>query len=275
MTGSDAPVLLADRPGGVRVLTLSRPHARNAMDTALSAALLDALTAAVQTDGVRALVLTGAGGTFSAGADLREELDHDGRVRRTELFAAVYEAVGTCPLPVVAAVAGPCVGGGVEVAAACDLRVADPTATFRFPGAALGFPVGVAKLVGLVGLGTAKDLVLTGRTVDVDEAYRVGLVQRLAPVGGALDVATEVATTIAGHHADTVAYLRRQFDRFSGLGDRIAAENDALRAHAEADGDYRPLTARGPGSGAGGWAARLLRPREPGSGEEADLPAPR
>lgn len=244
-------VIQADH-GAVRHLTLSRPQARNALDTALLGELLDALSAAVADPGVRAIVLSGAGGAFSAGADLREALDAAGRVRRSDLFGALYEAVGTCPLPVVAAVDGPCVGGGAELAAACDLRVAEPAAAFRFPGAALGIPVGPAKLVGLLGLGAAKDLVLTSRTVGAQEAARIGLVQRLVPAGEGVPAALEVAATIAGNPADAVRYLKRQFDRFSGLGDRIAAENDALHAHAEAGGDFAALTA--PKPGVGGWS---------------------
>lgn len=232
--------------GAVRVVELRRPEARNAMDTALLEQLLEAVAAAVAATAVRVLLLTGAGAAFSAGADLREPLDHAGAVRRMDLFCAVYEAVGTCPKPTVAAIAGPAVGGGAEVAAACDLRVADATARFRFPGAALGIPVGAAKLVGLVGLGAAKDLVLTSRTVEAEEALRLGLVQRLVATGTVRQAALDLAATLAAQHADAVAHLKRQLDRFSGLSDRIAAENDALHAYAEADGDYGALTMRDP-----------------------------
>jgi enoyl-CoA hydratase/carnithine racemase len=225
-----------------RVLRMNRRHARNAMNTELLATLLDAVQDAAADESVRAIVLCGAAGSFSAGADLREGLGLDGQVRRMDLFAQVYEAVGTCPKPVVAAVEGHCVGGGVEVAAACDLRVADATARFRFPGAALGFPVGAAKLVGLVGLGTAKDLVLTSRTFETEEALRIGFVQRLADPGGALATALEVAGQISANNAETVRYLKRQFLAFSGLGDRIQSENDALHALAESGGDYSALT---------------------------------
>lgn len=248
------PLVTADDEGAVRVLALRRPEARNAMSTAVLAALLDAVADAVGDPDVRVVVLTGSGGSFSAGADLREELDHHGRVRRMDLFCQVYEAVGTCPKPTVAAVEGACVGGGVEVAAACDVRVADATAAFRFPGAALGIPVGAAKLVGLVGLGAAKDLVLTSRTFDVDEALRIGFVQRLAPAGSALRVGLEVAGQIARNHPDAVAHLKRLFARFAALGDRIAVENDALHGLTEADGDYAALTMPDPKRTAG-WPA--------------------
>lgn len=239
-------LVAAEDHGAVRVLVMRRPAARNAMSTALLAALLDAVADAVAAEDVRVLVLTGAGRSFSAGADLREDLDHAGHVRRTDLFCQVWEAIGTCPKPTVAAVEGHCVGGGVEIAASCDVRVADPTAAFRFPGAALGVPVGAAKLVGLVGLGTAKDLVLTARTFGAEEALRMGFVQRLAAEGAALDVALDAARDIAGNHPDAVAALKRLFARFSATGDRIAIENDALHALAEAGGDYTALTMADP-----------------------------
>ncbi|MDP9404984.1 MAG: enoyl-CoA hydratase/isomerase family protein [Actinomycetota bacterium] len=234
-------VAVEDR-GAARVLTLTRPDVRNAMDTPLLGELLDALAGAVAADDVRVVVVTGAASTFSAGADLREPLDHAAAVRRMDLFAAVYEAVGTCPKPTVAAVEGACVGGGVEVAAACDIRVAASTAAFRFPGAALGIPVGAAKLVGLVGLGAAKELVFTARTFDAAEALRLGFVQRVVGAGEALDAALELAAAIAANSHDAVRFLKRMFLGFSGTGDRIAAENDALHAVAEAGGDYTAVT---------------------------------
>lgn len=236
-----------------RVLQLRRPEVRNALDTGLLAELLDAVVQAVDDSGVRVLVLTGAGGAFSAGADLREPLDHAGRMRRMELFCQVYEAVGTCPKVTIAAVDGPCVGAGLEVATACDLRVATPSASFRFPGAALGIPVGAAKVMGLVGLGTAKDLVLTSRTFGAEEAHRVGLVQRLVDDGDVLDAALAVARDIAANDPDAVGYLKRQLMRFSGAADRVAVENDALRGFTEAGDDFSVLTMTDPRRGKPGW----------------------
>jgi enoyl-CoA hydratase/carnithine racemase len=257
VTSSDIPTAAGGRV--VRTLTMSRPAVRNAMDTALLGVLLDAVTDAVDDERVAVLVLAGDAGHFSAGADVKEPLDAAGHVRRMELFGQVYEAVATCPKATVAAVAGSCVGGGAEVAASCDVRVAGPDARFRFPGAALGYPVGAAKLVGLVGLGTAKDLVLTSRTIDVAEAHRIGLVQRLAD-GDPLPLAHEVAQTIAANKPHAVTYLKAQFDRFSGLGDRVQAENDALHALAEAEGDFTALTAPNPKT-ASGWSATAWKHR--------------
>jgi enoyl-CoA hydratase/carnithine racemase len=122
----------------------------------------------------------------------------------------------------------------------------------------MGVPVGPAKLVGLVGLGQAKDLVLTGRTIDVAEAHRLGIVQRLAadPLAEALDV----AHAIAAGNPHTITYVKAQFDRFSGLGDRVQAENDALHALAEAAGDYTALTAPNPKT-TSGWSATAWKHR--------------
>ncbi len=243
----------------IRVLTLSRTRARNAMNTAMLAEFLDALTDAIDQEHVAVIVLTGDAGHFSAGADLKEEMDLPAQVRRMELFSQVYEAVATAPKATVVAIHGACVGGGAEVAMAADIRVASPDSIFRFPGASLGYPVGAAKLVGLVGLGQAKDLVLTSRTVDVAEAFRLGLVQRLSgedPLPDALDV----ARAIAANHAHAVTYIKSQFDRFSGLGDRVQAENDALHALAEAGGDYTALTTPNPKT-TSGWSATAWKHR--------------
>ena len=248
-------MIASERFGATTVLRFDRPEARNAMNTPLLEALLEALAEAAVDPAVDAVVFTGAGGAFSAGADLREELDHDGAVRRMDLFCAVYESVATFPKPTVAAIEGHCVGGGIEVAAATDLRVADPTASFRFPGATLGIAVGAAKLVDLVGLGAAKDLVLTSRTFGADEAWRLGFVQRIAEPQGALATALDVVGQITANNTDAVAFLRRQFLAFTGMADRVAAENDALHALAEAGGDYtavtmpKPTGSRAPGRG--------------------------
>lgn len=244
-----------ERFGATTVLRFDRPESRNAMNTPLLEALLEALAEAATDADVAAVILTGSGGAFSAGADLREELDHDSSVRRMDLFCAVYEAVATFPKPTVAAIEGHCVGGGIEVAAATDIRVADPTASFRFPGATLGIAVGAAKLIDLVGLGGAKDLVLTSRTFGPEEAWRLGFVQRLTDPGAALATALEVVEQITANNADAVAFLRRQFLAFTGMADRVAAENDVLHALAEAGGDYTSVT-----------MAKPSRSRMPGMG---------
>jgi enoyl-CoA hydratase/carnithine racemase len=240
------------RRGAIATIRLERPGARNAMNTALLGELLDAVSAVAGDATARCLVLTGAGIGFSAGADIREPLDSAADLRRMELFGRIFEAVANSPVPTVAAIRGPCIGGGAELAAACDIRVADATAAFRFPGAAMGYPVGAAKLVGLVGLGAAKDLVLTSRTVTAEEAARMGFVQHLVGDGQAMATARKLADQIAEGHQDTIVYLKRLFDRFSGMSERIAVENDVLQTLVQSGRDYGALAPRH--RGAGGWS---------------------
>jgi enoyl-CoA hydratase/carnithine racemase len=230
------PVLVEREPlagGHLLIVRLHRPEARNAMDTALLAALADVLDDAARDGEVRGLLLAGVGEHFSAGADVRERTGDDGR-RRMELFTLVYELLTDLPAPTAAAVEGYAVGGGAEAAAACDLRAAGEGAIFRFPGARYGIPVGVARTVGLVGLGTAKDWVLSTRDVPAGEAREAGLVQRLTPTGGAEEAARAWLGEVASGDPDTVRLLKRLFNGASGgLSDRVAFENDALRSQAE------------------------------------------
>ena len=230
-------------------IVLDRPAARNAMDTAMLAALADVLDDAAVDADLRGVLLVGAGDHFSAGADVREETADGGR-RRMELFTLVYDLLTNLPVPTAATVEGYAVGGGAEVAAACDLRVAAEGATFRFPGARYGIPVGVARTVGLVGLGTAKDWVLSSRDVPAAEASAVGFVQRLVPDGASEAGARSWLQQVATRDVATVRLLKRLFnDASGGLRDRVAFENDALRSQAETgrlpdlDGDL-PRTVR-------------------------------
>jgi enoyl-CoA hydratase len=218
--------------GTIRVLTMHRPAARHAMDTTLLTALVDALDEAAADPALRGLALTGSGGVFSAGADVREVTPDGGR-RRMELFTTVYEQLTLLAVPSAAAVEGPAVGGGAEAAAACDLRIAADDATFRFPGAIYGVPVGTARTIGQVGLSVAKDWVLSSRDVPAAEAERRGFVQRLVPAGEALPAALAWLEQVATRDAATVALLKQLFGEHGGLRDRVAFENDALRSQAE------------------------------------------
>ena len=232
----DSPLHVDRRPvtvGTVAVLRMHRPDARNAMDSSMLVALAEAIDEAAADDDVAGLLLTGSGGAFSAGADVKEPMADSGR-RRMELFTQVYESLTLFPLPTAAAVTGPAVGGGAEAAIACDLRVADHTARFRFPGAIYGIPVGTARTIGQVGLGVAKDWVLSSRDVTVDEAHAAGLVQRLVPDGTAEDAALAWLDLCSQRDRGTVQLLKRLFNDGGGMRDRVMFENDALRAQTEA-----------------------------------------
>src|SRR4029077_16169389 len=217
----------------VVLIRLERQKARNAINTQMLEEMLAHLDRAKGDEDVRVLVISSNDHLgLSAGADVKEELDEDGRVRRMELFAELYDELTAFPKPTVAACHGAVVGGGAEIAVACDLRVGGSNLRMRFPGAELGVPVGPARLVTLCGLSTAKYLLLTSRSVSADEAPRMGLVHRAAPAGAAAGAALGLAAEVAAHPPEAVARLKAMLHRWDGVVERSAEQ----------------------GRGAGGWA---------------------
>jgi len=210
---------------GVALLRLERPKARNAIDTQMLVELLEHLAVARADEAVRALVVSSSDQMgLSAGADVKERLDEEGQVRRMQLFADLYDAVVAFPKPTIAACHGDVVGGGAEVAIACDMRVGGANLRMRFPGAALGVPVGPARLVTLCGLAAAKYLLLSSRTVGADEALRLGLVNRVAPAAATEDSALELAGAVAAHPPEAVARLKRMLHEWDDIEGRSRAE---------------------------------------------------
>ncbi len=212
---------------GVALVRLDRPEARNAINTQMLEEILGHLAAARDDERVRVLVVSSTDHmALSAGADVREELEADGRVRRMELFARVYDELTAFPKPTVAACHGSCVGGGAEIAVACDLRVGGANLRMRFPGGALGVPVGPARLVTLCGLSVAKYLLLTARDVSAEEALRWGLVQRVAPAATTEAEALRLATGVAENPPEAVARLKRMLHEWDGVEERSRAEGE-------------------------------------------------
>jgi enoyl-CoA hydratase len=210
---------------GVALMRLERSDARNAINTAMLEELLGHLAAARDDEAVRVLVISSDDHLgLSAGADVREELDEAGGVRRMELFAQLYNELTDFPKPTVAACHGAVVGAGAEIAIACDLRVAGGNLRMKFPGGELGVPVGPARLVTLCGLSTAKYLLLTARNVSADEALRMGLVHRVAPAARTEDAALELANQVAAHPPEAVARLKRMLLSWDGVVERSAEE---------------------------------------------------
>jgi enoyl-CoA hydratase len=209
----------------VALLRLERAEARNAINTAMLDELLAHLDRAKGDEEVRVLVVSSNDHLgLSAGADVKEELGEEGRVHRMELFARLYDELTAFPKPTVAACHGSVVGGGAEIAVACDLRVGGSNLRMRFPGAELGVPVGPARLVTLCGLATAKYLLLTSRHVGADEALRMGLVHRVAPAAATEDAALELAAEVAAHPPEAVARLKAMLHRWDGVVERSADE---------------------------------------------------
>src|SRR3954453_9281306 len=200
---------------GVALIRLERPRSRNAIDPQMLSELLEHLAVARDDEAVRVLVFSSTDHMgFSAGADVREELDHDGHVARMQQFSDLYDAVVAFPKPTIAACHGDVVGGGAEIAIACDMRVGGSNLRMRFPGAALGMPVGPARLVTLCGLAAAKYLLLSSRTVGPDEALRLNLINRVAPAAATEESALALAASVAAHPPESVARLKRMLHQW-------------------------------------------------------------
>jgi len=218
--------------GRVRVVTLDRPARRNA----LRPADLDALAAAVvgTPPDVPVVYIHGAGPAFSAGADLDVVAGLDDPATFARHGQAVARRIETADAVVIAGIDGAARGGGLELALACDLRVATPDATLAEPGVALGlFGAwgGTVRLPRIVGEGEALDLALSGRVVDAEEARRIGLVSRV--VADPRTVADEVAT----HPADALRAIRERVRDRAPDEDREAAEAEAFARLAAAHAD--------------------------------------
>ncbi len=211
----------------VAVLRIDRPKARNAMNTQVLEEMLAHLDAADGDEAVRALVISSTDHMgLSAGADVREELDADGSVRRMQLFADLYDRLVGFPKPTVAACHGACVGGGAEVAVACDMRVGGSNLRLRFPGASLGVPVGPARLVTLCGLSVAKYLLIGGKEIGADEALRWGIVHKVAPAALTEEIAIRLASVSADHPPEAVARLKAMLHEWDGVVERSRAEGE-------------------------------------------------
>jgi enoyl-CoA hydratase len=222
---SDAVTSYGVDENGVALLRLERDEARNAINTAMLEEMLDHLAAAREDEAARVFVISSNDHLgLSAGADVREDLDKQAAIHRIELFARLYDELTSFPKPTVAVCHGACIGGGAEIAVACDLRVAGGNLRLKFPGAELGVPVGPARLVTLCGLSTAKYLLLTSRTVGADEALRMGLVHRVAPAARTEEAAIEMATEIASYPPEAVAWTKETLLRLDGIVERSAEE---------------------------------------------------
>jgi enoyl-CoA hydratase/carnithine racemase len=232
-------MIRVETDGDVRVVTLDRPDARNA----LTPSGLDALGAAVSEAEAPVVYLRGAGDAFCAGAD-RSVVADVAAAGDPEAFVArgqrAATAIETADAVVVAGVDGAARGGGVELALACDVRVATPDATFGEPGVTFGlFGAwgGTVRLPEVVGTGDALDLSLSGRVVDADEAHRVGLVQRI------VDEPREVAEELAANDPSALRLIKQRVRDRAPRPEQEAAERAAFRAlmdeHADELGAYR------------------------------------
>ena len=242
-------MIVVERNDAVVTLTIDRQERRNA----LNGELCDLLTTALgEHDDARAIVITGAGSAFCSGADLVTRFgagNADGVATDTfrPRFEVLLDAVVDHAAPVIAAINGPAMGAGMQLAVACDLRVARPDARMAIPGGRLGIllsPTNIWRLAALVGHGLARDFLLTGREVDGATAQTIGLVQRLAddPLAAAGDLAAHIASlaplTVRGHKR-----ALNLVSRETALGAPARDEIAALEAAAFASEDLVEGTA--------------------------------
>ena len=203
------------KDGAVAIVTMSRPEAMNAFNTEQLQSLLDRVLEISADSTVRAVVLTGEGKrAFAAGADISEmSTKSPGEAKQFgELGHAIGRAIAAAPQPWIAAVNGYALGGGCEMALACDIRVASDNAQMGQPEVSLGIPAGwggTQRLPRLVGPGIAAEMLLTGRRLKADEALRIGLVNAVYTFDNLLPKATEMAQAIAQNSPAAVTASKR------------------------------------------------------------------
>jgi enoyl-CoA hydratase len=226
--------VLVERDSGCWTVTIHRPEVRNAVDGPTARALADTFRAFDADPEAKVAILTGAAGQFCAGADLRTVAAGTGHERALALESdmAADGPMGPSRLrlskPVIAAVEGHAVAGGLELAIWCDLRVASATAVFGVYCRRFGVPLidgGTVRLPRLIGRSRALDMILTGRAVDADEALAFGLVNRVVPAGEALAEARRLAALIASHPQTCLRH-----DRASVFDAETLPEREAFAA---------------------------------------------
>lgn len=216
----DHPIII-ERQGRVVIVTLNRPAARNALNSAVMLALADDLAPLDRDPGVGCIVIRGSEKAFAAGADIKEMADKTFAAMYAEDFFAAWERFAALRTPKIAAVSGYALGGGCELAMMCDMIFAADTAMFGQPEIKLGVIPGMGgtqRLTKLVGKAKAMDLILTGRMMDAAEAERAGLVSRVIAADKLMEEALAAAQTIATYGKTAAMAAREAVDRALELG---------------------------------------------------------
>jgi 2-(1,2-epoxy-1,2-dihydrophenyl)acetyl-CoA isomerase len=243
--GAHGTVLIQDR-GPVRIVTLNRPASRNAIDLELRLVLAEQLEAAMSDDAIRAIVLTGAGGTFCSGGDIAsmKRQGAEGTRSRTQAVQRVIRTIWSGPKPVVAAVEGYAVGAGASLAMACDRVVAATNSTFSmgFTGVGIAGDMGIfASLPARVGTSAARQLMLMPRRLGGAEALALGIADSLADPGHALDCAIADADVMAAGPPLALAGIKNMLsappsDPFEVLDREVALQEQLMDTDDFAEG---------------------------------------
>lgn len=220
--------------GNVALITLDSPPV-NAISAAVEAALIASCQEATHRREVRAIVLTGSTKAFSAGADIKEmsAASYQERVLASTRQETAWSAVASIPKPVIAAIRGYALGGGCELALCCDLRIAGASSKFGQPETLLGLIPGAGgtqRLTRLVGPGHAKDLIMTGRLIQADEALRMGLVTRVVADDRVLEDSMDLATNLAAGPRFALRAAKEAVDFGSRVDLETALEMERLHA---------------------------------------------
>jgi enoyl-CoA hydratase/carnithine racemase len=204
--------IILERDGPIATIRLNRMDKHNAINGEMSAELIDCLGALEADDGVRVIILTGAGEkAFCAGADMAEAIGTAGDSRRDVAARAAIRLLRV-KKPTIAAVNGYAYGGGAVFAIHCDVRICSDTAKFRFVGATYGLVVGASQLPRIVGAPVAKELIFTARVVEAAEASRIGLANRVVPHAELAAEAAQMASAIAANSPTAVMASKEVID---------------------------------------------------------------
>ncbi|MGL4322749.1 MAG: enoyl-CoA hydratase [Beijerinckiaceae bacterium] len=243
---ADGPDVITERAEGVLRLTLNRPRTRNAMTYGMYEAVGEACRAAADDAAIHAIIITGQPSAFAAGTDIalfRDVKTPADALAYEERIETVLRQIEDCHKPTIAAIAGACTGGGAALAAVCDLRIGSSDARIGFPIArTLGNCLSIAnyaRLTALVGEGRVKEMVLTARLYDADEAWSAGFLHEVHPdAEAALARAHELAAAMAGHAPLTMASTKAALNRLRRAHISTLAGDD-LVTQAYCSDDFR------------------------------------
>ncbi len=240
--------IITERQDGTAIIRLNRPKALNALNAQLIAELNQALDGFEADAKVGAIIITGSEKAFAAGADIKEMAELTYVEAYVNNHAAALERVARCRKPVIAAVAGYCLGGGCELAMMCDIILAADNAKFGQPEITLGIMPGMGgtqRLPRAIGKAKAMELILTGRTMDAAEAERAGLVSRVVPANDLMEAALATAHKIAGYSLPVVMMAKEAVVRAfeAPLGEGLLFERRVFHAMFATDDQKEGMAA--------------------------------
>jgi enoyl-CoA hydratase len=238
--------ILYEKKEGVAIITLNRPEKRNAMNLVMSREIMQAFDAAAQDNEVSAAVFTGGADCFCAGADLSAvQASGSGE---PPVDPGMLDKIRDFPKPLIAAIGGPCIGGGLEMVMACDFRVAAETARIgdgHIKMGLIGPAGGVAILPRIVGTGMGKELVYTGDLINGNEAYRIGFVNHVYPKENLLSEALELAKRIAKNPPNALKLSKRAIDVGLQMNEHEALHYSSICSdEARASGEFKERVAK-------------------------------